>query len=193
MSKSRKDKKYSPQYLKKIDLSLDFSMNFSQEDIQDFIEKTKGASDSVSSGRYLMTTNLDSSLSICVRYLLINLVQEFTVNVEYDVADIETGEEFELKHVIKVPKMNFSELQLGSKVKIDRVAGIKTRWRGLHEELLDLFKEPKFKRYIPSKAKGRITVRANFLNPICYKEFLKIMKDVEIYNTINKKTDSIDS
>lgn len=63
------------------------------------------------------------------------------IRIVHDVVAAGSNEVFEIENTFNLPKMSFNELREGSKIKIDRVHGIKSRWGGLYKETADLFKE----------------------------------------------------
>lgn len=104
-------------------------------------------------------------LIICLKNLLIPLEQEWFLGIDSHFYNAETEEVLTLPAQFTTPVMSFEEFRFGSEIKINRGNGLKTRWKGVNQELNDILEAdaPEGFERIRSDALFRVTTKFNNL------------------------------
>lgn len=177
-SKSKKTKKYVPAFKKPVVLSLEFVINYDKDVIAKLVEANNQNDGSTPFGTF--SHNYDDILSQCLLNNLIDRDHKWFIHIVHDVLKPNSDEVFEIINTFNLPKMSFNELREGSKISLDRVQGIKTRWQGLYQETVSLFDDEKYANYRRILSKGYIECRTAFPNEACYQEYLRIKANLNM-------------
>lgn len=115
-------------------------------------------------------------LIICLKNLLIPLEQEWYLGVDSHYFNHHTEEVMTLPVQFQMPKMNFSEFKFGSKLAVDRGHGLKTRWRGINDELNEILLADVPVGFERVRSDAKLTCVTGFSDYECLKEFNFVKK-----------------
>ena len=115
-------------------------------------------------------------LIICLKNLLIPLDQEWHLGVDSHYYNPETDEVMTVPVQFQMPKMHFNEFKFGSKLAVDRGHGLKTRWRGINEELNEILLADVPVGYNRVRSDAKLTCWTGFTDYNCLKEFNFVKK-----------------
>lgn len=115
-------------------------------------------------------------LIICLKNLLIPLDQEWHLGVDSHYYNPETDEVMTVPVQFQMPKMNFNEFKFGSKLAVDRGHGLKTRWRGINEELNEILLADVPVGFERVRSDAKLTCWTGFTDYNCLKEFNFVKK-----------------
>lgn len=177
-SKPKKSKKYIPAFKKPVVLSLEFFIDYDKDVIAKLMEANNLGEDFTAFGAF--NHKNDDLLTQCLLMNLIDRNHKWYIRIVHDVVAAGSNEVFEIENTFNLPKMSFNELREGSKITIDRVHGIKSRWGGLYKETADLFKDKKYEKYQRLSSTGYVECRTAFPNEACYQEYLRVKAGIEI-------------
>lgn len=117
----------------------------------------------------------EGDLIICTRNRLINMTQIWEMEVDAFYVERETGEEITEGFILTTPLMSFEELRFGGgKSLMNRVHGVKSRWKGARKEVNDLIDELEPDDCVYSHCIITLKTKALFLNADAYRQFLSI-------------------
>lgn len=89
----------------------------------------------------LLYPHIKGDLIIAIKHRLISMCQEWKIKMIFHIRSTRTGEHKEIEIDFDLPKSDMRDIKSGDAAfKIDRGAGIKTRWKGLDQEIQDLLK-----------------------------------------------------
>lgn len=115
-------------------------------------------------------------LIICLKNLLIPLDQEWHLGVDSHYYNPETDEVMTVPVQFQMPKMNFNEFKFGSKLSVDRGHGLKTRWRGINEELNEILLADVPVGFNRVRSDAKLSCLTGFTDYNCLKEFNFVKK-----------------
>ena len=115
-------------------------------------------------------------LIICLKNLLIPLDQEWHLGVDSHYYNPETDEVMTVPVQFQMPKMHFNEFKFGSKLAVDRGHGLKTRWRGINEELNEILLADVPVGFERVRSDAKLTCWTGFTDYNCLKEFNFVKK-----------------
>lgn len=115
-------------------------------------------------------------LIICLKNLLIPLDQEWHLGVDSHYYNPETDEVMTVPVQFQMPKMHFNEFKFGSKLAVDRGHGLKTRWRGINDELNEILLADVPVGYNRVRSDAKLTCWTGFTDYNCLKEFNFVKK-----------------
>jgi len=115
-------------------------------------------------------------LIICLKNLLIPLDQEWHLGVDSHYYNPETDEVMTVPVQFQTPKMHFNEFKFGSKLAVDRGHGLKTRWRGINDELNEILLADVPVGYNRVRSDAKLTCWTGFTDYNCLKEFNFVKK-----------------
>lgn len=115
-------------------------------------------------------------LIICLKNLLIPLDQEWHLGVDSHYYNPETDEVMTVPVQFQMPKMHFNEFKFGSKLAVDRGHGLKTRWRGITEELNEILLTDVPVGFERVRSDAKLTCWTGFTDYNCLKEFNFVKK-----------------
>lgn len=108
-------------------------------------------------------------LIIALKYHLIPLVQEWRFGVDSYFYNYETDEVISRPAQFILPEMSFQEFRHGNDCYVDRGDGLKTRWKGVGDELdLIIADVPKGFKRIKSEAMLSVTTKFNSVEDYAY-------------------------
>lgn len=115
-------------------------------------------------------------LIICLKNILIPLDQEWQLGVDSHYFNHENEEVMTVPEQFQMPKMNFNEFKFGSKLAVDRGHGLKTRWRGINEELNEILLADVPIGFERVRSDAKLTCVTGFTDYSCLKEFNFVKK-----------------
>lgn len=115
-------------------------------------------------------------LIICLKNLLIPLDQEWHLGVDSHYYNSETDEVMTVPVQFQMPKMHFNEFKFGSKLSVDRGHGLKTRWRGINEELNEILLADVPVGFERVRSDAKLSCWTGFTDYNCLKEFNFVKK-----------------
>lgn len=139
----KRNKKYNPNKLAQITKSKAYQkhvleMTFNIDEVNDSIDEWRaenGLADKELTPKHVVYDVYHGDLIICLKNLLIPLEQEWFLGVDTHYYNAETDDVMTVPTQFQMPKMSFHDFRFGSDLKVDRGAGIKTRWKGINDEL----------------------------------------------------------
>ncbi len=122
----------------------------------------------------LLYPHIKGDLIIAIKHRLISMCQKWNIRMLFYIRNIETGASEEVELTFDLPKTEMKDIKSGdADFKIDRGAGIKTRWRGLDKEIEDALKPLENEGFECIKTMAHITVNTMFKSPDDYTYFKK--------------------
>ena len=118
----------------------------------------------------------NGDLIICLKNLLIPLDQEWHLGVDSHYYNPETDEVMTVPVQFQMPKMHFNEFKFGSKLAVDRGHGLKTRWRGINDELNEIILAEVPVGFNRVRSDAKLTCWTGFTDYNCLKEFNFVKK-----------------
>ena len=160
---------------KKLDVLYEFDMSFVVEDvnkiIHDFVD-SNGLSDEDYVPAYVTIGAYESQdLIIALKMTNIKAPEFWEVGIDSHFYSKELDNVLTIPFSLDIPKMSHAELMAGSEIKVNRGAGLKTRWKGLQAEMIDNWEEHGIPEgYELIKSQVYIKAQAHFNNHDAYKK-----------------------
>ena len=185
----KRNKKYNPNKLAQkyvVDahkmhmLEMIFNIDEVNDSIDNWREK-HGMAEKENTPKHVVYEVYHGDLIICLKNLLIPLEQEWFLGVDSHYFNYETEEVLTVPFQFQMPLMSFEEFRFGSEfIKIDRGHGMKTRWKGIKEELNKLLEEdvPQGFERIRSDALLRVTTKFNNVTDYLYFKEAKMAREL---------------
>lgn len=155
------------------------SMSFCVDEVNTVIDKYRaetGLQDAEQTPEHVAYSVYHGDLIICLKNILIPLDQEWHLEVDSYYLNQETEDDMTVSVEFEMEKMPFNEFKFGSKLKVDRGHGLKTRWKGINEELNDLLLAEVPEGYERVRSDAKLTCITGFTNYECLKEFNFVKK-----------------
>ncbi|WP_212510888.1 hypothetical protein [Acinetobacter seifertii] len=155
------------------------SMSFCVDEVNTVIDKYRaetGLQDAEQTPEHVAYSVYHGDLIICLKNILIPLDQEWHLEVDSYYLNQETEDDMTVSVEFEMEKMPFNEFKFGSKLKVDRGHGLKTRWKGINEELNDLLLAEVPEGYERVRSDAKLTCFTGFTNYECLKEFNFVKK-----------------
>lgn len=155
------------------------SMSFCVDEVNTVIDKYRaetGLQDAEQTPEHVAYSVYHGDLIICLKNILIPLDQEWHFEVDSYYLNQETEDDMTVSVEFEMEKMPFNEFKFGSKLKVDRGHGLKTRWKGINEELNDLLLAEVPEGYERVRSDAKLTCITGFTNYECLKEFNFVKK-----------------
>lgn len=121
-------------------LEMTFNIDEVNKNIDQWRE-ANGMQDQELTPKHVVYDVYHGDLIICLKNLLIPLEQDWQFGVDSHYYSIEKDEVTTVPVQFIMPKMSFEQFRFGSEQKVDRGAGIKTRWKGVGAELDDILNQ----------------------------------------------------
>ena len=102
--------------------------------------------------------------------------QEWLLGIDSHYYNAETDEVMTVPVQFQMPKMPFNEFKFGSKLAVDRGHGLKTRWRGINEELNEILLTDVPVGFTRVRSDAKLSCFTGFTDYSCLKEFNFIKK-----------------
>ena len=181
----KRNKKYNPnklaqKYVVDAHKMHMLEMSFNIDEVNDSIDNWRekhGMAEKENTPKHVVYDVYRGDLIICLKNLLIPLEQEWFLGVDSHYFNYETEEVLTVPFQFQMPLMSFEEFRFGSElIKVDRGHGMKTRWKGINEELNKLLEEdvPQGFERIRSDALLRVTTKFNNVTDYLYFKEAKI-------------------
>jgi|GEM_PF-1787751 len=155
------------------------SMSFCIDEVNSVIDTYRtetGLQDAEQTPEHVAYSVYHGDLIICLKNILIPLEQEWHLEVDSYYLNQETEDDMTVSVEFEMEKMPFNEFKFGSKLKVDRGHGLKTRWKGINEELNDLLLAEVPEGYERVRSDAKLTCVTGFTNYECLKEFNFVKK-----------------
>lgn len=150
------------------------SMTFCVDEVNEVIDKYReetGLEDAELTPEHVAYMVYKGDLIICLKNILIPLSQEWTLNVDSYYFNQETEDEITVSVEFEMEEMPFNEFKFGSKIKVDRGHGLKTRWKGINQELNDILLTEVPEGYERTRSEAKLTCITGFTDYKCLQEF----------------------
>lgn len=152
------------------ELSMTFCIDEVNTVVDDYRAEQKLA-DTEMTPEHVAYSIYQGDLIICLKNLLIPLEQEWHLGVDSHYYNAETDEVMTVPVQFQMPKMNFNEFKFGSKLAANRGHGLKTRWRGINEELNEILLADVPVGFERVRSDAKLTCITGFTDYSCLKEF----------------------
>lgn len=152
----------------------ELSMEFCVDDVNETIEKYRadtGLEDAEQTPEHVAYSVYKGDLIICLKNILIPLEQEWHLGVDSHYYNPETDEVMSVPVQFQMPKMSFNEFKFGSTLAVDRGHGLKTRWKGINQELNDILLADVPVGFERVRSDAKLTCITGFTNYDCLTEF----------------------
>ncbi|MFA3049410.1 hypothetical protein KWE42_08885 [Acinetobacter pittii] len=152
----------------------ELSMTFCVDEVNEVIDKYReesGLEDAELTPEHVAYMVYKGDLIICLKNILIPLSQEWTLKVDSYYFNQETEDEMTVSVEFEMEEMPFNEFKFGSKLKVDRGHGLKTRWKGINQELNDLLLAEVPEGYERTRSEAKLTCITGFTDYKCLQEF----------------------
>ena len=185
----KRNKKYKPnklaqKYVVDAHKMHTLEMTFNIDEVNDSIDNWRASNGLVEkelTPKHVVYEVYHGDLIICLKNLLIPLEQEWFLGVDSHYFNHETEDVLTVPFQFQMPLMSFEEFRFGSElIKVDRGHGMKTRWKGINEELNKLLEEevPQGFERIRSDALLRVTTKFNNVTDYLYFKEAKMAREL---------------
>ncbi len=185
----KRNKKYNPsklvqKYMADAHKMHMLEMSFNIDEVNDSIDNWRASNGLVEkehTPKHVVYEVYHGDLIICLKNLLIPLEQEWFLGVDSHYFNHETEDVLTVPFQFQMPLMSFEEFRFGSElIKVDRGHGMKTRWKGINEELNKLLEEevPQGFERIRSDALLRVTTKFNNVTDYLYFKEAKMAREL---------------
>ena len=185
----KRNKKYNPnklaqKYVADAHKMHTLEMTFNIDEVNDSIDNWRASNGLVEkehTPKHVVYEVYHGDLIICLKNLLIPLEQEWFLGVDSHYFNHETEDVLTVPFQFQMPLMSFEEFRFGSElIKVDRGHGMKTRWKGINEELNKLLEEevPLGFERIRSDALLRVITKFNNVADYLYFKEAKMAREL---------------
>ena len=185
----KRNKKYNPnklaqKYVADAHKMHTLEMTFNIDEVNDSIDNWRASNGLVEkehTPKHIVYEVYHGDLIICLKNLLIPLEQEWFLGVDSHYFNHETEDVLTVPFQFQMPLMSFEEFRFGSElIKVDRGHGMKTRWKGINEELNKLLEEevPQGFERIRSDALLRVITKFNNVTDYLYLKEAKMAREL---------------
>ena len=185
----KRNKKYNPnklaqKYVADANKMHTLEMTFNIDEVNDSIDNWRASNGLVEkehTPKHVVYEVYHGDLIICLKNLLIPLEQEWFLGVDSHYFNHETEDVLTVPFQFQMPLMSFEEFRFGSElIKVDRGYGMKTRWKGINEELNKLLEEevPQGFERIRSDALLRVITKFNNVADYLYFKEAKMAREL---------------
>lgn len=144
-----KKRKYNPNKLAQITKSKAYQkhvleMTFNIDEVNEHIDEWRAENDLADkelTPKHVVYDVYHGDLIIALKNLLIPLEQEWFLGVDTHYYNKDTDEVLTVPTQFQMPLMSFEQFRFGCDLKVDRGAGIKTRWKGINPELNEILEQ----------------------------------------------------
>lgn len=172
----------------------EFSMVFCIDEVNTVIDEYRQEhqlEDAEQTPEHVAYSVYQGDLIICLKNLLIPLEQEWCLGVDSHYYNAETDEVLTVPVQFQMPKMHFNDFKFGSKLTVDRGQGLKTRWRGINEELNEILLADVPDGFVRVRSDAKLSCNTGFTDYDCLKEFnfvKKVMRagGLEAFKQVNE-------
>ena len=157
----------------------ELSMTFLVDEVNDVVEQYReehNLENAEATPEHVAYSVYHGDLIICLKNILIPLDQEWLLGIDSHYYNAETDEVMTVPVQFQMPKMQFNEFKFGSKLAVDRGHGLKTRWRGINEELNEILLTDVPVGFTRVRSDAKLSCFTGFTDYSCLKEFNFIKK-----------------
>lgn len=157
----------------------ELSMTFLVDEVNDVVEQYReehNLENAEATPEHVAYSVYHGDLIICLKNILIPLDQEWLLGIDSHYYNTETDEVMTVPVQFQMPKMPFNEFKFGSKLAVDRGHGLKTRWRGINEELNEILLTDVPVGFTRVRSDAKLSCFTGFTDYSCLKEFNFIKK-----------------
>ena len=157
----------------------ELSMTFLVDEVNDVVEQYReehNLENAEATPEHVAYSVYHGDLIICLKNILIPLDQEWLLGIDSHYYNAETDEVMTVPVQFQMPKMPFNEFKFGSKLAVDRGHGLKTRWRGINEELNEILLTDVPVGFTRVRSDAKLSCFTGFTDYSCLKEFNFIKK-----------------
>lgn len=97
--------------------------------------------------------------------------EEWDISVETHFYNLETHEQKTIPYFVSLSGVNYTEIYKELKIKVDRGAGVKTRWRGIEKELSKVYEEEGIEGFTQIRTNMHFVGQCKFVHIEAYDEF----------------------
>ncbi len=157
------------------ELSMTFCVDEVNTVIDEYREKS-GLKDAELTPEHIAYSVYQGDLIICLKNILIPLEQEWMLGVDSHYYNAQTDEVMTVPVQFQMPKMNFNDFKFGSSLAVDRGHGLKTRWKGINEELNAILLADVPLGFERVRSDAKLTCITGFSDYKCLQEFNFVKK-----------------
>lgn len=172
--KAKRDAELQAQQQQSAQGPYEFSMIFNIDEVNTVVDQYReeaGLEDAEMTPEHVAYSVYHGDLIICLKNLLIPLEQEWFLGVDNHFYNLETDELMTVPVQFQMPKMSFNEFKFGSTLAVDRGHGLKTRWKGINEELNGILLADVPVGFIRASSEAKLSCITGFTDYECLKEF----------------------
>ena len=172
--KAKRDAELQAQQQQSAQGPYEFSMIFNIDEVNTVVDQYReeaGLEDAEMTPEHVAYSVYHGDLIICLKNLLIPLEQEWFLGVDNHFYNLETDELMTVPVQFQMPKMPFNEFKFGSTLAVDRGHGLKTRWKGINEELNGILLADVPVGFIRASSEAKLSCITGFTDYECLKEF----------------------
>ena len=183
----KRNKKYNPNkignlYQSQANQTHVLEMSFNIDDVNESIDTWREENDLADkelTPKHVVYDVYHGDLIICLKNLLIPVEQEWFFGVDSHYYSVEQDEVLTIPTQFQMPKMSFEQFRFGCDLKVDRGAGIKTRWKGINDELNTVLEQevPLGFERVRSDALLRVETAFNNVSDYLYFKQAKLLRN----------------
>ena len=157
----------------------ELSMSFCVDEVNDVVEnyhEEAGLADAEMTPEHIAYSVYHGDLIICLKNILIPLDQEWHLGIDSHYYNAQTDEVMTVPVQFQMPKMSFNDFKFGSKLAVHRGQGLKTRWRGINQELNEILLADVPLGFERVRSDAKLSCSTGFTDYNCLKEFNVVKK-----------------
>ncbi len=157
----------------------ELSMSFCVDEVNDVVEnyhEEAGLADAEMTPEHIAYSVYHGDLIICLKNILIPLDQEWHLGIDSHYYNAQTDEVMTVPVQFQMPKMSFNDFKFGSKLAVHRGQGLKTRWRGINQELNEILLADVPLGFERVRSDAKLSCSTGFTDYNCLKEFNFVKK-----------------
>ena len=183
----KRNKKYNPNKMANLYKSQSqqlhaLEMSFNIDEVNENIDAWREENDLADkelTPKHVVYDVYHGDLIICLKNLLIPLEQEWFFGVDSHYYSVEKDEVLTVPTQFQMPKMSFERVRFGWDSTVDRGHGLKTRWKGISEELGAILEQetPEGFERVRSDALLRVETAFNNVEDYLYFKQAKVLRE----------------
>ena len=175
----KRNKKYNPNklanhYQAQANQLHTLEMTFCVDDVNEHVDEwheANGSADKDLAPESVAYEVYHGDLIICLKNLLIPSDQEWFFGVDSHFYNYATDEVLTVPVQFQMPLMSFEGFRFGGDVAIDRGHGLKTRWKGINDELNSILMSDAPEGYVRIRSDALLRVTTKFKSAAAYLHF----------------------
>lgn len=175
----KRNKKYNPNKIsqivgRKAQQTHHLWMNYNNDVVDQITAKWLESNPGHDVPTKLLYPHMEGDLVIAIKHRLISLEQDWTIKMKLFIRKLGEADIEEIELNVDLPRCHLSEVKSSeSDIKIDRGHGLKTRWKGLDQEIHDAIKPLEDEGYICEQTWAYIACDTPFLSKADYSYFVQ--------------------